>query len=280
MPAAANRATTRVWNDLGVAEKPVRPAPKYIAEEIFGGPSVVGCLFSAAKWVVSCCYGVDEAGYKAAPTAECVAQALTQSPPASPSHRSLELTRSVSMTLLSSSPLVMSDCTARPNAQGAEAVCVQALGLASERNSLEHIKQTTGCPVELSFFCLTLRTLGEALSLRVPDILHLSGHGVLLRSGEFALLLEGDFTGAADILPLPKLEKLLEVGIGRNQRNEERGPRLVFISSCHSEMAAAAFVRNGCKHVIACIESAKVSDSASLYFTSFFCAWDHRQRSD
>jgi hypothetical protein len=30
-------------------------------------------------------------------------------------------------------------------------------------------------------------------------------------AGEFALLLEGDFTGAADLLPLSKLEKLLEV---------------------------------------------------------------------
>ncbi len=44
----------------------------------------------------------------------------------------------------------------------------------------------------------------------------------------------------------------------------ERKPRLVFISSCHSECAAAAFLKSGCSHVVACVQSAVRTPARSL----------------
>ena len=120
--------------------------------------------------------------------------------------------------------------------------------------------------VSVRFDVASSAFLGEALAMR-PAALHLVCHADYdphkRRSGaseedSFFVGLE-DAEGALDPLSLHRLRALLVPALVRSTR-------LVFVSACHSQPAAEAFVDAGVPHVIAVRTRLKVLDDAAALF--------------
>jgi len=97
----------------------------------------------------------------------------------------------------------------------------------------------------------TLVTLGHCAGL------HYSGHG------DPSHLCMEDGRGAAHIVPIEQLRKLLRAG-------GVASLQFVFVSACYSEAAAQAFIDAGVLHVIAVRVNTRVSDVAAHTFTRAF----------
>ena len=92
-------------------------------------------------------------------------------------------------------------------------------------------------------------------------VLHYSGHA------EEACIHFEDGSGASHELTPPLLgETCGHPGADGNARAPD-SLRLVFLCACHSQVAAAAFVKLGVPHVIAVQSSAKLEDQAAVKFT-------------
>lgn len=103
--------------------------------------------------------------------------------------------------------------------------------------------------------------------------LHFSGHGVensvenlgqysILTKEKGNVLLLEDSIGKTNYYFEKELEDLVKV--------RENKFEVVFVSSCHSEFAGKVFLNAGAKHVICIRQSEKISDAASLKFSSVF----------
>ena len=106
-----------------------------------------------------------------------------------------------------------------------------------------------------------------------PIALHFSGHGVqntqknigqqyfFSKDKGNALILE-DSVGKAEYFFESELKFMIK---------EMNNPfEVVFVSSCHSQFAGEIFINAGAKHVICIKQEFKISDAASLKFSSVF----------
>jgi CHAT domain len=173
------------------------------------------------------------------------------------------------LALLTAEPLVVQDCSTLPP-QGSlqPAIPVSPVQASNERGAMERIHIDSGLDsmLQISHRHLSMESLGEALTIMQPDILHLSGHGTILQNDMYALAFEGE-SGSADLITTPRIGRLLGLTKVHNA-----SPELVFLSACHSELAAHLFMEAGCHHVIACRARERILDRTARYFMRFFYA--------
>jgi len=145
-----------------------------------------------------------------------------------------------------------------------------SLDFKSEVKAFFYVPGPTEKQVRVRFDVASSAALGEVLAVK-PVALHLVCHAdydpFKMQSGQsesasFFLGLE-DAEGALDQLSLQRLKALLASSIVRSTR-------LVFISACHSEPAAEAFVAAGVPHVVAVRSGVKVLDDAAALFARHF----------
>ena len=98
---------------------------------------------------------------------------------------------------------------------------------------------------------------------REPKIIHISCHGRNPKQGQYSLIFEnkGD---AQDITA-----EELETNILSKNSDHLKKIDLVFLSSCHSEIAGKLFLKYGVKNVIYINKNFPISNTASLNFTIF-----------
>ena len=123
----------------------------------------------------------------------------------------------------------------------------------------------------LSSSCRSLRLfISHATTqqlLRVMTVgcraLHYSGHG--MAGGCLAFESDGGDMHAVDVQALHQM-----MTAGRRRDEAEPAVQLVFVSACHSESTADAFIQAGVRHVIAVRADQQVHDVAAKTFMSIF----------
>lgn len=95
-----------------------------------------------------------------------------------------------------------------------------------------------------------------SLAISESQILHFTGHG------EDGNVMIEDDQGKGSLKSQQQIRFLFE--------ERPTKPQLVFVSACHSESVAEAFVNSGIPHVIAVSKNDKVLDQASLVFAHQF----------
>ena len=123
----------------------------------------------------------------------------------------------------------------------------------------------------LSSSCRSLRLFVSHATtqqlLRVMTVgcraLHYSGHG--MAGGCLAFESDGGDMHAVDVQALHQM-----MTAGRRRGEAEPAVQLVFVSACHSESTADAFIQAGVRHVIAVRADQQVHDVAAKTFMSIF----------
>ena len=140
-----------------------------------------------------------------------------------------------------------------------------ALDFKAEVKALKDILNRTSRELRVRFDVARADSLGEVLASK-PVALHLVCHADYLAqpqsSSSFFLGLENE-KGELDVLQLVRLKLLLRTSVVRSTK-------LVFISACHSEPAAEAFVEAGVPHVVGVRSHVKVLDDAAALFARHF----------
>ena len=140
-------------------------------------------------------------------------------------------------------------------------VHIDLLNIDGELDGVKEGLQSVRKNVKLRVDCAKYETLRDQLHSPTTNIIHYSGHGM----DNGALCFEsGD--GFAELFEPRDLELMCNA-----QGNEQAKERLVFVSACHSESVARAFLKAGIKHVIAVKLEYKVPDECARYFASQFC---------
>ena len=129
------------------------------------------------------------------------------------------------------------------------------LSLTSERETLLDALRYSGRQLAVQILTATTDALVTAMTMGTT-VLHYSGHGE-----EATLAFEDGGGGSHAVAP----QLLASACCG-----EDSPLKLVFVCACHSQTAAAAFLRAGVQHVVAVRSHALILDAAAIQFTKHF----------
>jgi len=158
------------------------------------------------------------------------------------------------LTVLQSAPLI-----SRDPMDPSRVKPLQQLDLEKEREELCSFLIDSRTSITISFEPATTDNLRRVMTMGAT-VLHYSGHGE-----EAFLAFEDGFGGTHQVTP-----QLLASTCTAGALEGFGGLQLVFVCACHSQPAAAAFVKVGVPHVVAVRSSALLLDSAARAFTRHF----------
>jgi ankyrin repeat protein/serine/threonine protein kinase len=116
--------------------------------------------------------------------------------------------------------------------------------------------ESYGCTIEVIFETASLDRLNAFLAQEISNVLHFSGHG------HPSYVAWEDERGGLNMVDAETLKRMV--------KSASHKMKLVFISACHSEWVAQAFIDAGVPHAVCCLVDEQLHHVAASEFTRNF----------